>query len=51
MREHYWAMFFANLVAMQEHPGFEGQGRSIAECAEMADEMMEELCRRFGERE
>ncbi len=38
-----WDIYFANLVAMQEHPGYNRENatkRTLEECAEIADEML-----------
>lgn len=47
-------MFFATLVGMQEHPGYTREGmrpKTVRECAEMADMMLEELLCRLSQLE
>lgn len=51
-REAIWAMYFAGIVSMREHPGnrtHERTFRSITDCAALADSMMDEHAKRWGE--
>lgn len=36
-----WAMFYANLVAMERHPGKREQTKSLADLALIADAMLQ----------
>lgn len=47
-----WDTYFCGVVTMNLHPGMNRenvQKRTIAECAQIADEMMAEHDKRFGE--
>lgn len=44
-----WSMFFASIASLQEHPGMNRENarpKSIAECAKIADQMLEQVLMR-----
>lgn len=50
-RQLAWDAYFAGLASISHHPGASRENhvqRTIAKCAEMADEMLAERDKRFG---
>jgi len=48
--EATWALYFASVTQMQQHPGFNRPGtphKSITECGMLADQMLKEHRRRY----
>lgn len=44
-------MFYANVVAMDLHPGNQDRSHTLADCARIADLMLEEYLCRFSQQE
>lgn len=47
MDNYIWSVFFAGIVAMNFHPGVKDRQKTMEDCSDIADAMMEEYRKRF----